>query len=258
MPTPFRFARALTALAGQGVRSPAKGRELARATGAFFLDLYFDMDSPLSNAPESLLDRLGRYEVTLPGASVMRTGNQPMAGLAYLVTIAKTLEARKLFEIGTYNGVTALTLAVNLPEATVHTLDLPADAQPVLRLGPSDASNIIPFATRAYEGRPEGRRVVQHFSDSATFDYTPFRNSCELVYVDGAHSFDYVRNDTVAAFEMVSDRGAIVWDDYWRRMPDVVAFLHSLDRGPLFRLPGSRLVTWFAEAVRSRHLALSS
>jgi hypothetical protein len=250
-----RLFRALTSLVRAGVRSPTKGRELGRAAGAFILDLHFATASPLPVAPVKMLDQLGQHEVTLPAAGLMGPGNQPMTGLAYLVTIAKTLNARTLFEIGTYNGVTAFTLALNLPDATVHTLDLPADAEPALRLGSSDASNIIPFATRAYEGRPEGKRVVQHFSDSATFDYAPFRDSCDLVYVDGAHSLEYVRNDSEAAFEMVGDRGAIIWDDYWRRLPDVATFLHSLDRGPLFRLPGSRLVAWFAEPALRSHFA---
>ena len=70
-----------------------------------------------------------------------------------------------------------------------------------------------------------------------------------LARVDGAHSFEYVRNDTEAAFELVSDRGRSGWDDYCRRLPEAVAFLNSLDRTPLFRLPGSRLVAWFAESL---------
>jgi hypothetical protein len=222
------------------------------------LDLSFEAASPFPEAPDILLERLGQHEVALPAAGVIRPGNQTMTGLVYLVTIAKELEARRLFEIGTYNGVTALTLAVNLPGATVHTLDLPAGAKPALRLGTSDASNIIPFSARAYEGRSEGARVVQHLGDSATFDYAPFRNSFDLVYVDGAHSLDYVSNDTSAAFEIVSDAGAIVWDDYWRRLPEVAAFLHSLDRAPLFRLPGSRLVVWFAESVLREQFGLGS
>lgn len=256
MPKLLRLARALAGLATIAVRSPTKGREMARASGAFILDLHFDAVSAVPEAPTTLVEQLGKHEVTLPAAGLMRSGNQQMIGLAYLVTIAKTVEARTVFEIGTYNGVTALTFAMNLPDTTVHTLDLPADAEPALRLGRGDRSNIIPFATRAYESRPEEDRVVQHFCDSATFDYAPFSGSCDLVYVDGAHSLEYVQNDTSAAFEMVSDRGAIVWDDYWRRLPDVVVFLDSLDRGPLFRLPGSRLVVWFAEDVQTGHTGL--
>jgi hypothetical protein len=254
----LRVLRAVSGLLTTGLRSPAEARHLGRAVGSFVLDLHFNASSPLPEAPTALLKRLGQHEITLPAAGMMRPGNQAMPGLAYLATIAKTLEARMLFEIGTYNGLTALTLAMNLPDATVHTLDLPADAEPTLRLGRGDRSNMIPFVARAYEGRPEGERVIQHFCDSATFDYARFRGSCELVYVDGAHSSEYVRNDTAAAFEMVSDRGAIVWDDYWRRLPEVVAFLNSLDRTPLFRLPGSRLVAWFPESVLRRLLGSST
>jgi hypothetical protein len=248
----LRLVRALAGLATIALRSPTEGRRLARAAGGHIVDLHFEASSPLPEAPAPILEELGKYEVMLPPAGMIRSGNQEMPGLVYLVMIAKALEARTLFEIGTYNGITALTLAMNLPHATVHTLDLPADAEPALRLGRSDSSNIIAFEARAFEGRPEGKRVVQHFCDSATFDYAPFYGSCEFVYVDGAHSSEYLRNDTTAAFEMVSDRGAIVWDDYWRRLPEVVGFLNSLNMTPLFRLPGSRLVVWFAASVLSR------
>jgi hypothetical protein len=176
---------------------------------------------------------------------MIEPGNLSKEGLVYLATLAQTLSARTVFEIGTYNGVTAWTLARNLPEAVVHTLDLPPDATPALELGPSDADNIIGFERRAYEDTVEATRIVQHFGDSAMFDYTPFAGRCDLVYVDGAHSYDYLQNDSARAFELVADRGAVVWDDYWRRLPHVVEFLDSLAR-PLVRLPGSRLVAWMA------------
>jgi len=74
-----------------------------------------------------------------------------------------------------------------MPKAHIRNMTV----RKLLRLAArSDPSNSIPFATRAYEDRPEGNRVVQHLCDSATFDYRPFHKSCELVYVDGAHSFE--------------------------------------------------------------------
>ncbi len=104
----------------------------------------------------------------------------------------------------------------------------------------------------AYEGCLEARRVVQHLENSALFDFSPFRKSCQLVYVDGAHSMAYVSNDTGAAFDIVSDPGVIVWDDYQRRVPDVRRFLHTLADRRLVRLPGSRRVGWFSPQALHR------
>ena len=92
--------------------------------------------------------------------------------------------------------------------------------------------------------------IVQHFGDSAKFDFSPFIGTCDLVYIYGAHSFGYVKNDTHAAFEIVSTKGAIVWDDYWRRIPDVARYLHTLKHAGLLRLPESRLVVWLSRAAR--------
>jgi predicted O-methyltransferase YrrM len=161
------------------------------------------------------------------------------------------VNAGRVFEIGTYNGATAWCLARNLPSAEVHTLDLPLEQDPALAYGVSDASNRIRFEQRAYEALPLGDgRVVEHWGDSATFDFGPWRGSVDLVYVDGAHSHDYARADTQTAFELVRDSGAIVWDDYWRRIPGVAAALHGLSE-PLFRVSGTRLVVYFGPAVLS-------
>ena len=35
-----------------------------------------------------------------------------------------------------------------------------------------------------------------------------------MVYIDGAHTCEYVRSDTAAALAMLSPTGTIVWDDY--------------------------------------------
>ena len=55
--------------------------------------------------------------------------------------------------------------------------------------------------------------VQQHFGDSATFDFSPFEGSCDLVFVDGAHTADYVEIDTRTALRLVRPGGTIVWDD---------------------------------------------
>lgn len=217
----------------------------ARSVVAYALDLHFAASSPIPEAPRDLLEQLDKHPIWLPPEVLLESGNQGRSGLAYLAALGRAIDARTVFEIGTYNGVTAWTLARNLSEATIYTLDLPPNASPALELGPSDEANIIPFDRRAYEDTPEAARIVQRFGDSATFDYSPYRAGCDLVYVDGAHSPEYLRNDTVRAFELVSEHGAVVWDDYWRRLPHVPKFLHSIDR-PLLRLPGSRLIVWLA------------
>lgn len=225
---------------------------IARTAGAAMRDLRFERRSPLPLLEPHASERLaGSGEIVLPPRSWAAPGNQSLAGLAFLVELARFVAARSVFEIGTYNGATAWCLARNLEDAEVHTLDLPLEQDPALPYGVTDASNRIPFARRAYEVLPlSDSRVVQHWGDSASFDFGPWENSVDLVYVDGAHSHDYVRADSANAFRLVRASGAIVWDDYRRRIPGVPAALHELSE-PLFRVPGTRLVVHFAsDALR--------
>ena len=97
---------------------------------------------------------------------------------------------------------------------------------------------------------------MQHFGDSARFDYSPYEREIDLVYVDGAHSYQHIRNDTAAACRMVTPRGVIVLGDYWRLVPDVPRFLDGLRGADLYRIAGSRLVVWQSPA-RSTAVAAS-
>lgn len=226
---------------------------IARAAGAAVRDYRFEHRSPLPVLEERALTLLrSDEEITLPSPLWAAPGNQSYTGLAFLVELGRFLKAHRIFEIGTYNGATAWCLARNLGPAEVHTLDLPPEQQPALEYGVSDAENRTPFERRAYEALPLATgRVVQHWGDSATFDFTPWRDSIDLVYVDGAHSHQYVRADTSTALDLVTESGAIVWDDYWRRVPGVPAVLEELSV-PLFRVRGTRLVVHFAPALLRR------
>lgn len=226
---------------------------IARAAGAAVLDYRFDRRSPLQPLGERERELLhSGDELVLPPSQWAAPGNQSYGGLAFLVEVARFVGARRLFEIGTYNGATAWCLARNLPTAEVHTLDLPPEESPALGYGVSDAGNRRRFEHLAYETLPLGdSRVVQHWGDSATFDFAPWRGTVDLVYVDGAHSHDYVRADSTTALDLVSDSGVVVWDDYWRRIDGVKAILDDLPV-PLFRVPGTRLVVHFAPEALAR------
>jgi len=244
--------RAARALADSGrilLRQPRRRIPVLRALATAYLDLLFDFSSPLTflDVPAA-----GDDLISLPAPQIMDPGNQSVDGLARLVALARAIDARRVFEIGTYNGLTALTLAANLPNATIDTLDLPPGKEPLLRISESDLDNVSCFPARRYEGRDEAAQITQHLGDSATFDFGPFARAFDLVYVDGAHSWEYVENDSRAAFEMVKPDGVIVWDDYWRYVPDVPGFLHTIRDRTLCRIAKTRLVVWLGPGARER------
>ena len=215
-----------------------------------FLNHRFERRSPLRPLPRSSLSLVYDHEVAFPPYRLlMQPGTQTVDGLFFLVSLAQALGAMSVFEIGTYLGLTAWMLARNLAEAVVHTLDIPSEHNPTLPVGKDDLHR----ASRdklVYHWLPRNGTVVQHWGDSARFDFSPWYGQVDLVYVDGAHSEPYVRSDTERALEMVSPAGAIVWDDYWRLSPGVVAVLNELDHLERWRVPGTRLVVHLQEEAR--------
>jgi hypothetical protein len=76
----------------------------------------------------------------------------------------------------------------------------------------------------------------------------------DLVFVDGAHTADYVANDSRAAFAMTSGRGVVVWDDCHLYHPAVSRIL-AARRGaatPILRITGTRLAIMQAEDAPRR------
>jgi hypothetical protein len=221
---------------------PSSSGDVFRALGGHALDLEFEAASPFPELPDTFFGPASDDFVLLPPAHLLLPGNQSLAGLMSLVALARSVSARRIFEIGTYNGLTATTLAANLPAARIETLDLPPGSPPALTIAEADHFHTISFENRVYEGTPHEVRIVQHFGDSAEFDFGTLGDPFDLVYVDGAHSRAYVENDTRAAFSIVDSSGIVVWDDYWRLVPDVASFLHTLPDQGLYRVAGTRLV----------------
>jgi hypothetical protein len=165
-----------------------------------------------------------------------------------LCAMGKLLDVRNVFEIGTFQGQTTWLLARNNPQACIFTLDLPSlDAAKQLKYELTDPEYFVAWNRGIrFAGTPEAAQIRQLFGDSATFDFSPYRGTMDLVFIDGSHSYDYVKSDTEAAFRMLSDRGTIVWDDYLY-YPGMYQLLNqlspTLDR-PIFHIVGTRLAVY--------------
>ncbi|HEV2819689.1 MAG TPA: class I SAM-dependent methyltransferase [Solirubrobacteraceae bacterium] len=168
-----------------------------------------------------------------------------------LAALARGLHCRSFFEIGTNRGRTAWTVARNNPQLQVYTLDVPAQAEissMALGLDTDDLNAFRPgeVCGEAFRGTPEAERITQLLGDSATFDFSAHVGGVDFVYVDGAHTYDYVRTDTHNALQMLSPTGTIAWDDYGSN-PDVYSLVNelapSLDR-PVYHVFGTRMALY--------------
>jgi hypothetical protein len=226
-------------------------RQRLRILKGAYLNHRFERRSPLPPLSRDIYEMVMGEEVVFPPRSLMlQEAGQTFESLYFLLSLAKALETKVAFEIGTYMGLTSWSLARNLPGATIHTLDIPPDKSPALELEASD-SHRSPREGLVYDSLPHDATVVQHWADSATFDFSALSDACDLVLVDGAHSRQYVESDTRHAYEIAGARSAIVWDDYWRFSPGVTGFLNDLARSEqIFRVPETRLVVHLSEDAR--------
>lgn len=174
-----------------------------------------------------------------------------------LLVIAQLVKARKLaavFEIGTFDGRTTLNLAANLSEpGRVFTLDLPPEDwnRTGLKIACGDENFIKKERSGArFAGTPYAARITQLYGDSATFDFTPYEGTMDAVFVDGAHSYEYVKNDTRIALRLLKPSGGLIlWHDYGSRWwKDLTRAMNELYREPEFstmrHIRGTTLVVW--------------
>jgi predicted O-methyltransferase YrrM len=177
-------------------------------------------------------------------------GSMTITEISSLCHLVAARRPRKVLEIGSFRGLTTLNIAMNTPDAEIHTLDLPPDFDPTQTQFENHDANII----RArgfyhYDGREEASRIHQHYGDTATFDYEEIGGGVDFCLIDAAHSYAYVRNDTAKALALMTADGLLLWHDYGRNdfLADpedawgVTRFLHEIKDVGVCVLQGTSL-----------------
>jgi predicted O-methyltransferase YrrM len=131
--------------------------------------------------------------------------------------IVQKYQPKKIFKIGTFEGRTTLNMALNAPDAQVFTLDLPSSelSNTKMEVEAGEVRYIDKEQSGVrFLGKPAQKQIQQLYGDSATFDFTPYHNAIDLMFIDGSHAYDYVLSDTERALKMVKKGGVILWHDY--------------------------------------------
>lgn len=185
-----------------------------------------------------------------PGGLKMNVFFRPEVGFSInlfealaLGSLVRLSEARRAFEFGTYRGISSSQIALNLAaDGKLFTLDLPPD-HAILKFGLTEPDEVrIANEKRKGDVIPPDLlpRVEFLHADSALFDETPYLSSMDLVFVDGAHTFEYVQNDSLKGWRMLRTGGFLVWHDCRAQTPDVVKFLMQSSYRPT-RIDGTSL-----------------
>ena len=179
-------------------------------------------------SPESLLPAGGE-----PGRMQLAVFPQSHASVSILefnclILLMRQARARNVFEFGTFKGISITQLALNLPaDSRICTLDLPdetlqtrlsiADAEDAAIAKEGGKGSLIPAELR--------HRITFIKQDSAAFDESVYAGQMDFVFVDGAHNYEYVKNDSEKGWRMLRPGGIIAWHDCRIQDAGVVRYL---------------------------------
>jgi hypothetical protein len=157
-----------------------------------------------------------------------------------------------IFEFGTCSGKTTFLLGLNSPEdAKITTLTIKSDEKLSILNNESKSAFQNIFHESEYEEFMFTNTYVQkkinvRFINSLKFDENEFKDKCDLIFIDGGHTYSIVKNDSEKALKMISKKGYIFWHDYVpgkRSSKDVYRYLNELSKThKLFSIPNTTLV----------------
>ena len=196
---------------------------------------FINSDHPAEVYLTDLFPQLANRSISL-SVDVQHPFELPYGERTVLSAIAEILEPVMIFEFGTYSGSTTTLLADAAPRAVVHTLDLPADE---IVWG----QDVVEAIGKNFRDRPEYvNRIVSHRCNSRLFDFSPFENRVDLVYIDGSHEFADVLEDSRNALRLLTPRGLIIWDDYQPGCMGVARAIQQIAKTlPIVRISQTRL-----------------
>jgi hypothetical protein len=91
-----------------------------------------------------------------------------------------------------------------------------------------------------FEGSQQASKITRLSGDSATFDFTPYYGKVDFFFIDGAHSYEYVRSDTLNALKCCHSGSVMAWHDYGKAsLPGLSWWLDEFaKRRTVYSIPG--------------------
>jgi predicted O-methyltransferase YrrM len=123
-----------------------------------------------------------------------------------LKALAGQIKNCKYFEIGTFRGESVVNVSQNAKDC--YTLNLSKQQIIDLKL-PDHFADVIGYLSK------DKPNITHLEGDSLSFDYKGLNKKFDLIFIDGNHTFDFVKSDTINVFKHLKhDNTIIVWHDY--------------------------------------------
>jgi hypothetical protein len=150
--------------------------------------------------------------------------------LTILSRIVQALQPKRVVEFGTAEGRTAINLALQLPAGSeIVTLDL----------APIPGQNDVGYF---YWKHPAREKIRQFFCSVTEWDYRPFANSAEVVFVDACDLMPGLGAEFFQAIAVVKQGGVIFRHDYGSSVGATLFWNWVGERLPVFHVTGTTLV----------------
>lgn len=125
-----------------------------------------------------------------------------LSELASIAYILKTIKPASIFEFGTFVGRITRLFAHNSPaNCKILTIDL--EQEKVTHQIGEELTDPL-----------EQKKITQLHGDSLSFDFTPWYDACDFIWIDACHEYRYVVQDTRNAMKLCRPGGYIAWHDY--------------------------------------------
>jgi hypothetical protein len=128
--------------------------------------------------------------------------------------------------------------AQNPDTCCVVTLDLPAEDSNDFAYDPNNRVFLEQRRPGYYIRKYIKKGVIQLQGDSRNFNFEPYYNRMDLVFIDGNHNLPYIQKDTENALKMLKIGGTLLWHDYVG-IPgeDISDYLNQLSKNmPIYQI----------------------
>ncbi|WP_313892569.1 class I SAM-dependent methyltransferase [Psychrobacillus sp.] len=154
-----------------------------------------------------LLQDIGR-DVSINDLTFLSGGSSVM-DYFFLKAVMQRCNFRTYLEIGTWTGESIAAVAEIADKC--YSISLPDDNEALFTTFKSYC-NKANFS-RYFSNNKDN--IVHFYGDSLEFDYSQIKDEINLVFIDGDHSYDAIKQDTKNIFELVGyENSIIVWHDF--------------------------------------------
>jgi predicted O-methyltransferase YrrM len=139
---------------------------------------------------------------------------------------------KRVLEIGTHDGGTALILSHLFPDAEIISIDLPSDDS-VFEHTYNRDSSVDEFINTRDANIAEAKNV--DFREVNSIGLCEWNEKFDLIWIDGAHGYPVVPMDVINSFRLANKGAFILIDDIWKSvdisdgMYKSIAGIESLD-----------------------------